>query len=357
MNTPPHPASLSFGARLDPVLAGRDSHVWSPHSLATVLALLAHGARGRTREQLEEMLGAGPDSRLAELDPAVADEPGLQLATANDIHVRADARLRSGFRARFRERADAGVYPADFACDPSGVRTRVNDDVARTTRGLITDLLGPRDVTPDTVMILLNVLWVKAEWVDVFRPELTREHPFHCPDGTRPVPTMHRAGSMPYAEAPGWRMVTLAGRNGLDLDILLPEGSRQTPDPGDLAALHSRVRRERVLLALPRFEVESQYRLRDPFTRLGATHLFGGDYGGITSAPLVLDDIIHRAVFRVDEQGAEGAAATLAVMARGRPAPATAFTVDRPFVFVLRRRGSLLFLGRVTDPVDPGPAV
>ncbi|GAB2523266.1 hypothetical protein GCM10026982_57580 [Nocardiopsis aegyptia] len=33
----------------------------------------------------------------------------------------------------------------------------------------------------------------------------------------------------------------------------------------------------------------------------------------------------------------------------------TAFTVtvDRPFLFVLRRRGAVLFLGRVTDPEDP----
>jgi serpin B len=356
MSTPPRPASLAFGALMDPVLSGGASHVWSPHSLATALALLAHGAQGRTREQLEWLLGAAPESRLAELDPSVAHEPGLELATANDIHVHADARLRPEFRMRFRERADAGVYPADFAGDPSGVRTRINDDVARTTRGLITDLLKPRDVTPDTMMILLNVLWVKAEWVDVFRPELTREHPFHSPDGTRPVPTMHRAGSIPYAEAPGWRMVTLAGRNGLDLDILLPEGDHETPGSGDLAALHSRVRRERVQLALPRFRVESRYQLRDLLTKLGTTHLFGGDYGGITSAPLVLSEIIHQAVFKVDEQGAEGAAVTLAVMPGGMPAPATPFTVDRPFVFVLRRRGSVLFLGRVTDPVDPGPA-
>ncbi|RKS07880.1 serpin B [Nocardiopsis sp. Huas11] len=357
MDTPPHPASLAFGARVGPVLSPGTSHVWSPHSLATVLCLLAHGARGRTRAQLEELLGADPESRLAELDPAVADEPGLALAAANEFHVRADARLRPEFRARLSERTDAGVYPADFAGDPSGVRARINDGVARVTRGLITDLLAPEHVTPMTMVILLSVLWVKAEWVDAFRPELTRERPFHTPDGTRAVPTMHRSGSMPYAEAPGWRMVTLAGHHGLELDVLLPEGDQETPDSGDLAALNSRVRRERVQLALPRFRVESRYRLRDPLTTLGSTHLFGGDYGGITSDPLVLSDIIHQAVFTVDERGAEGAAATVAVMPGSLPAPATAFTVDRPFVFLLRRRGSVLFQGRVTDPVDPGPAV
>ena len=356
MNTPPHPRSLAFGAWLDPVLSGGTSHVWSPHSLATALAVLAHGARGRTREELEWVLGADPRSCLAELDPAVADEPGLDLATANDIHVSAHVRLRPEFRARFHERPNAGVHPADFAGDARGVRTRINDGVARTTRGLVTDLLQPSDVTAETVMILVNVLWMRAEWVDAFEPELTLDRPFHAPGGTRPVPTMHRTGSMPYAEANGWRMVTLAGHHGLSLDVLLPEDGREAPGSADLAALYDRSRPERVELALPRFRTESRREMGRPLQELGATHLFGGDYGGITSAPLILSDIIHHAVFTVDETGAEGAAATAIPVPGGAPAP-TAFTVtvDRPFLFLLRRRGAVLFLGRVTDPDDPGP--
>ncbi|WP_179828335.1 serpin family protein [Nocardiopsis aegyptia] len=59
-------------------------------------------------------------------------------------------------------------------------------------------------------------------------------------------------------------------------------------------------------------------------------------------------------MFRVDERGAEGAAATAVAMPGSAPRE-TAFTVtvDRPFLFVLRRRGAVLFLGRVTDPEDP----
>ncbi|GAB2523258.1 serpin family protein [Nocardiopsis aegyptia] len=231
------------------------------------------------------MLGADPERCLAELDPAVADEPGLDLATANDIHVSADTPLRPEFRARFHARANAAVHPADFAGDAAGVRARINDGVARTTRGLVTDLLQPADVTPETAMLLVNVLWMKAVWTQPFDVELTRDRPFHAPGGTHPAPTMHRTGPMHYAQANGWRMVTLAGRHGVSLDVLLPEDGQEAPGTADLAALYQRRRTEQVRLALPRFRAESRRELGEPLRGLGATGLFDGDYGGISGSP------------------------------------------------------------------------
>ena len=51
-------------------------------------------------------------------------------------------------------------------------------------------------------------------------------------------------------------------------------------------------------------------------------------------------------------------AATAAVMVMSAviPPKPKEFLVDQPFRFVLRRRGAILFTGRITDPVDPGPA-
>ena len=55
----------------------------------------------------------------------------------------------------------------------------------------------------------------------------------------------------------------------------------------------------------------------------------------------------------VDEAGTEAAAATAIVVGEtSAPTPEFSFRADRPFVFFIRDRetGTVLFMGRVTDP-------
>jgi serpin B len=60
----------------------------------------------------------------------------------------------------------------------------------------------------------------------------------------------------------------------------------------------------------------------------------------------------------VNEGGTEAAAATAMVMAGSaapsNPRPIPVFRADHPFLFLIRdnRNGSVLFLGRVTDPTQ-----
>jgi serpin B len=73
---------------------------------------------------------------------------------------------------------------------------------------------------------------------------------------------------------------------------------------------------------------------------------------------LFIGAVIHKAYIRVDEEGTEAAAATgvhmtlSAEMAPETPIPV--FRVDHPFLFLIRdnRTGSILFLGRMTNPVQ-----
>ena len=67
---------------------------------------------------------------------------------------------------------------------------------------------------------------------------------------------------------------------------------------------------------------------------------------------LFIKHVVHKAFVDVNEAGTEAAASTAVVMERqSLPRPAT-FRVDHPFVYLIRdqRTGSILFLGRVTDP-------
>ncbi|OOC54471.1 MULTISPECIES: serpin family protein [Nocardiopsis] len=363
-STSPRRDHLEFAAALDRVLARTGgSHVWSPHSVGTVLGLLAAGASGRTLDELEALLGPDTKGQLEALDAAVDTGSDPDLATLNGLYVPADLEVLPDFEARVRGRAGAEVGRADFARDAEGVRSRINGKVADVTRGLIRELLPPGGVRPDLRMLLVNALWVKVVWPDPFDPAQTRARTFHTPDGKRRVPTMHRSARLPHAQARGWSMVSLEGDHELVLDVLLPDGRTTAPPPVSaevLADLYRERSSQQVELTLPRFRVETDTSLLEPLAAVGVRRMATDEarFDGISPEPLRADEILHQSVLRVDEKGAEGAAATAVMMLRAAftPTRPVRFTVDRPFVFVLRRRESVLFLGRVTDPVDPGPA-
>lgn len=364
MSTAPRTDHLAFAAALDRALTRPESsHVWSPYSVATVLSLLASGARERTRGQLVSLVGEDLRGHLETLDEAAAPAEGLELSALNGLYPRADLPLRPGFEDLVHERVAAEVEAADFPGDAEGVRTRINDRVSQVTHGLVDELLPPGTVHPDVRLLLVNALWVTMVWTDPFEMDRTEQRPFHAPGGRCEVATMHRTARLPHARAHGWSMVSLEGGHELFLDLFLPEDETPTPPPlrpQDLEALYKGREQQQVDLALPRFAVETDTSLLEPLADLGV-HDAASDrarFDGISTVPLKVDAMLHQSVLRVDEKGAEGAAATAAMMVMSAAVPTrpVRFTIDRPFVFALRRRGALLFLGRVSDPVDPGPA-
>jgi len=113
---------------------------------------------------------------------------------------------------------------------------------------------------------------------------------------------------------------------------------------------------DKIKLELPKFKIESEIPLKDVLMNLGITDMFGvgADLTGIDpSGNLYVSEVKQKAFIEVNEEGAEAAAATGAVMMmRSMPMPATEFKVNRPFIFLLRDKltGMLLFQGRVNDP-------
>ncbi|GAA3758032.1 serpin B [Spinactinospora alkalitolerans] len=362
MPDPLRPDHLAFALRLHGELtaSGAADLVWSPYSVACAMGLVASGAAGGTRAELTRLLGSDLDAHLAALDDAVAAGP--ELATGTGLWVREDLPIEADFEARLRTRPDSAVHAADFEGDPEGVRRTVNAEIAKVTRGLIDELLAPGDVHPRVQALLANALWVRLRWQEPFKVAETAEHPFHAPSGTRRTPMMHRRGQLPYARRRGWQMVTLAGDHDLALDVLLPDDAARPAalEPATLSALHRAASSTDVELTLPRFELTHRSELSSVLAGTGVRTVFTdqADLSGISTRPLRVDEVIHQARLRVDEEGAEGAAATAVVMrlAAFVPQKPVVFTADRPFHFVLRRRGAILFLGVLAEPEDPGPA-
>ena len=110
---------------------------------------------------------------------------------------------------------------------------------------------------------------------------------------------------------------------------------------------------------LPRFKATCEFRLDKALAALGMTDAFDSgkaDFTGMggRKGDLYISAVVHKAFVEVNEEGTEAAAATTVAvgLASAMPRPQPVFRADHPFVFLIRdnQTGSVLFLGRVTDP-------
>ena len=125
----------------------------------------------------------------------------------------------------------------------------------------------------------------------------------------------------------------------------------------DLQTLFSENKKNRkVDLSLPRFKLSHSLALSDSLQQMGMEDMFSdkADLSGITGArDLYVSSVVQKVFVEVNEEGSEAAAAT-AVMVNmlSLPAPNQRFSVDHPFIFIIRDKltGMILFQGRVVDP-------
>ncbi|TQM80470.1 serpin B [Saccharothrix saharensis] len=347
----PDRAHLTFALTLhDAVAPDRTRNAcWSPYSVASALGMTAQAARGETEAELVALLGA--DHAKVLKGAVVGDD--AEFAVANTLWAWDDLPLNEGFLTDLAGWPGAKARSAPFAQDPEGARKLINADVAETTRGLVPELLASGAITSDTVATLVNALYLKCAWSEEFPEHDTADLPFR---GAGEVATMRREGNVRYAQRDGWQAVALAARGGVEAVVLLPDGDLGGTEgvPAVLEALDH----DRVELFLPKLDLSVNVSLADALQQVGVRTMFGrgADFTGLSPDPrLYVDDVVHEAVLRLDEQGFEGAAAT-AVMMRltsFMPAePARTVRVDRPYLLLVRHAetGAIYFLAQVAKP-------
>ena len=105
----------------------------------------------------------------------------------------------------------------------------------------------------------------------------------------------------------------------------------------------------RAYVCLPKFEIE----MNNPNTLSILTSMGMKDsskFGLITDVgEFYLNSFIHATKIKVDENGTEGAAVSLAEMTTGVHGPVPNVVFDRPFIFYIQENttGTILFIGSV----------
>jgi len=369
----------TFAVDLYGALRAQDGNlIYSPYSISLALAMTYAGARGETESQMAQVLHFLPqdqihpafnalDLQLAERGKAQSkEEAPLQLHIANAVWAEQTYPFLKTFLDTIALHYGAGIRLADFINQHEAVRREINDWVSDQTQEKIKDLIPEGILIPDTRMALVNAIYFKADWLRAFDANSTQAAPFHLLDGSDvTVPTMNQDAFIPYAKGDGWQAIELAYQGETAaMDIIVPDESRfeefeSSLDNKTTSAILAGLQPTSVLLALPKFEFESQFGLRDQLTALGMQDAFDpdvADFSGMTERKdLYISDVIHKAFVAVDEKGTEAAAATAVIMERtSAPMFDVTLIIDRPFIFLIRDvpTGQILFVGRVLNPAQ-----
>jgi serpin B len=342
---------------------------FAPQCISTALAMTYAGARTETAEQMAETLhfDLGQDRQhaaFAELAKALSlggDETTLTIA--NRLWGQEGEPLLPSYLDTISAHYAGGFETVDFQGAAESTRLKINEWTARQTADRIKELFRKGEIDPATVLALVNAVHFKGTWWIQFDPDRTRKADFHVPGRPAPVvDMMNLTADFGYGETDLLQAVSLPyDGERLDMVVLLPTARDGLADleaaltVGNLADWLGRLRKQPVRVSLPRFSTRSRFELSETLAEMGMPAAFSGaaDFSGMNGRryDLFISLVVHEAFIEVDEQGTEAAAATGIVMKRGgRP---RAFVADHPFLFLIRDRetGSVLFLGRVVDPV------
>ncbi len=363
-------------------VAGNDKNCFfSPHSIATALAMVKAGATGQTGDEIAAVLHfSGADGDLhagyGSLRAALrggADERGYEIRAANRLWAKPNLKLETPFVDTLRGRYGGELGAVDFAANPDAARQAINAWVADQTGDRIRDLMQPHTINRETRAVLANAVYFNGKWTENFDPYDTKPLPFDAVDGRRRVETMSQQVALPYAEVDGVQAVALTyGSPELDeraaMLVLLPrvgDGTLGTLEKSLSAEYVEKIvgqlKSQEVKVYLPKFTFSDSFDLRENLAQLGIQRAFdveNAEFDGITTTErLYVEHVVHQAFIRVDEKGTEAAAATGGSFGFGgvtAPPKRVVFRADHPFVFLIydARTRSILFLGRVTSPPE-----
>lgn len=363
-----------LGAGLMQYAAAQEAEnpVLSPLSAYLCLAMLMPGANENTKAEFEKILGADWDyvSALAADIAAQLEKTGgsTKLDLANSIWTDDDkAVIEEEWLKTVKAYFGPDIYSADLPSD--GALKAINKWVNDKTNGMIPKL-HDENYDKDTIMVLLNALYMKADWAHKFEGQDTYDREFTKADGsTVTVPFMNMFEAYEsYIKTEDAEGIMLPYDDGRLAFIALK------PADGDArkyaAGLTGAKLKEAIAAAkadtfvtvnMPKFDTEYSVYLTDALKAMGMTDAFDPDLADLSGAgrgvdgPLYISYVFQKVKVDVNEEGTEAAAVTEIATAEGCALPAEepiVLTFDKPFVYAIvdTETGVPLFAGVMENP-------
>ena len=352
----------------------------SPYSMAVDLSMLDNGAEGKSKEEIEQMLGI---KDLEDWNACVKyymsfnkDEKS-KLLTANSLWLSEDIVLSDNAESEFFNPVqwyyDAEKKQMNLAS--TDAMKQINQWVSDHTNGMIDSILN-EPLEKSIKMALLNAVYFKGEWKEQFEKENTQKAEFYGKDKTLETDMMHQANKKyKYIEKDGIKAIELPYANGQTaMDIFIPMSDVKKNEPlKNISELFSNLSIEEkaelfttlsgadeqtiCVVELPKFELEyGMIDISASLQKLGMKEPFcnASEFSKI-SPNLQVGQVFHKAKVEVDEKGTKASAVTMITKENGVEAfvdeEIKEFIVDKPFIFAIRdvENDVILFMGSMQN--------
>ncbi|MCK4752616.1 MAG: serpin family protein [Planctomycetes bacterium] len=352
---------------------------FSPYSISTALAMTYAGAKNDTAAQMAEALNFPTEPAMTKEQfhynfgaviknlNSQGEKGNYDLTIANALWGQAGYGFLDEYLELVKTNYDSQLNKVDFIKNTEAARLTINKWVEDKTNDKIKNLLQKGVLNNLTRLVLTNAIYFKGNWADQFKTERTKDQPFTLITGDKiDVPMMNRTEKFSYTEADSLQVLELPYvEDELSMIILLPKKDSSLAElengltSENLSTWMKQLIKREVIVAVPKFKMESKFDLVPVLKSMGMKNAFTGkaDFSGMNGRKdLAISAVVHKAYVDVNEEGTEAAAATGITMSLTSAVPEAipVFRADRPFVFLIRDNGtgSILFLGRVMNPVE-----
>lgn len=336
----------------------------SPLSAMLCLAMLANGAEGETKAQMEAVLGMRTEDlnrALYALTSTFLQEKSCKVTQANSIWFRNQEHRLHVTPEFLQTNADwygAQIYSAPF--DDTTLKD-INHWVKEHTDGMIKEML--KEIDCYTVMYLINTLVFDAKWETPYTKSDIKDGTFTAYNGTKQTADMLCSSESVYLATDGasgfaksyaggrYSFVALLPDDGTDLYAFVNALS------GDAwrTIWDSRVKDTEVSVRMPEFTCTADRILNDALIAMGMIDLFDGSKADLSAlgyseyGNLFCSEVQQKCYLEVTRNGTKAAAAPKAEIKDNCEKVLYAVTLNRPFVYAIidNQTGVPLFLGTV----------
>ncbi|XP_054840050.1 serpin I2 [Eublepharis macularius] len=346
--------------------------LYSPLGAASALGMVHLGTKGKARNEISQLLNLQSDAReafapLQTLFSVTSKRKEFTFNLANALYLQEGFVVKEQYLHSNKEFFQTAVKLVNFQ-DTKASAEAISTWVENKTDGQIKNLVSSEDLGPLTRLLLVNAIYFKGNWEQVFKAESTSLMDFTKSDGSvTSVPMMHlqlrtKLGHFSDHKV-NYQVLELPYKGSeFSLVLILPAEDVPIGEVENLITAElikdwfaKMEEDDEVEISLPRFKIEQKLDLKETLQALNVIEIFnnGCDLSGLTdSADVHISQAIQKVCIEVNEDGSEAAASTgmhvAAIMSMAR----NQFVANRPFLFILKHNstGSIIFMGKLASP-------
>lgn len=346
---------------------GKKDFMISPLSMVYALGMINNGAGDNTESKISKATGlTGGTDGINKFCHKIMNEFTLidnstTMNIANAAIINKKLKVKEDFINTLKNNYDAMAEACDFG--KKSTVDKVNSWCAEKTGGMISRMIN--DINPDDAAIIVNAIYFKGSWKNIFDKKNTKKDKFKTADGSvKDVDMMQKTKMEEYTENETFSAISMLYGNGhYSMQIILPKKGKSIGDAVEVLRntewdkFINSMNVNKVNVMMPRFDIEYTRDLKPMLTDMGAGDMFNrkkADMSRLCKNKAWISSIMQKTKIEVSEEGTKAAAATGGTATIGafdiEKAKTIKFKTDRPFLFVITERntGMICFIGQYT---------